>query len=98
MSESAIGTARLVKDRLPNFTGHANLYRLNPPMECENGTFEYVVVSATMVYPLGPETYIFAADSKGQVTDWGELPGSFRGALDHRAALAGAGYVVVVNR
>lgn len=92
------GTARLVKERLPNFNGHANLYWLDPPMEYEDKTIEYVVVSATNVIFSGPETYIFAADSQGEVEDWEDLPGSFQGGLDHTAALADAGYVVEANR
>ena len=55
---------------------------------------EYVVVSAADVMYSGPETYIFGADENGEVVDWLELPGSFRGKLDHVAALEGAGYEV----
>ena len=36
----------------------------------------YRVVSASTVMLSGPETYIFQADEAGEVTDWGELPGS----------------------
>jgi hypothetical protein len=53
---------------------------------------EFVIVSATYVAPTGPETYIFASDKKGNITDWGELDGSFRGDLDHAEALRLAGY------
>ena len=42
----------------------------------------------------GPETFIFAADGEGNITSWTELPGSFKGGLDHRAALEGAGWEV----
>lgn len=76
---------------IPGMTAnHAKqLYRLDPPLEGH----EYVVVSAATV--LGePETYIFAADPDGTITDWVELDGSFKGALDHEAALRGAGYEV----
>ena len=54
----------------------------------------YVWVSAADVVYSGPETYIFACDREGRVTDWGELPGSIRGVLDHGEALRGAGYAV----
>jgi hypothetical protein len=81
--------ATLVRDNLPNFNGKAQLYRLSPPL----GDIEYVVVSAVVAYS-GPETYIFPADESGEVTGWCELHGSFRGELDHAAALEGAGYEV----
>jgi hypothetical protein len=73
------------------------LYEVHPPVsfgyEETAGTTSFVVVSA--VYVLGtPETYIFAADERGEIIDWCELSGSFRGALDHEAALRGAGYEV----
>lgn len=74
---------------IPGMTAnHAKqLYRLDPPLDGH----EYVVVSAATV--MGePETYIFPSDADGNVTSWGELDGSFKGALDHQAALRGAGY------
>jgi len=82
-------TYTFVKE-LPGWAGDARLYRLSEPLEGH----EYVVVSATDVVFSGPETYIFASDADGEVTNWGELDGSFRGAKDHEAALAGAGYAV----
>jgi hypothetical protein len=84
----AAGTAVLVR-RLKDFHGDARLYRVSPPME---GVHEYVVVSAVDAPFTGPETFIFPGDADGDVTEWGELDGSFRGALDHEAALSGAGY------
>ena len=79
-------TATLVR-RLTGFTGDARLYRLSEPHEGHS----LVIVSAT--YVLGePETYIFAADERGEVTGWAELDGSAHGALDHSAALRRAGY------
>jgi len=84
---------------LNGFTGDASLYRLSPKLKVEpswegdfEGEFEYVVVSATVAMFSGSETYIFPSDENGEVVDWGELEGSFRGALDHKEALAGAGY------
>ena len=95
--------ATLIRDQLPNFTGDARLYRVEPPISLDNEwdedasdeTSEYVVVSAVVAMFSGPETYIFPADADGRVTDWGELRGSFRGALDHEAALLRAGYEIV---
>ena len=88
---------------LEGFTGRANLYRVMPPIkdhlyDWENETerqvdFDYIVVSAT--YALGdPETYIFGADANGNILSWRELPGSFKGAIDHNQALAQAGYAL----
>lgn len=82
---------------LKGATGDMRLYRLDPPMEDEytEGPVEYVVVSATVAMSSGPETYIFPADAEGEITDWGELSGSYKGSLDHAQALANAGYEVV---
>jgi hypothetical protein len=86
-----MGKATKVKD-LPGFRGKAALYFLDPPVDDD---MEYVVVSATVVpFGEGPETYIFPADSSGEITDWGELHGSYKGDLDHAKALRGAGYEV----
>lgn len=83
--------------------GDAACYRLSPPMVDTDwrGTeahHEYVIVSANDVMFSGPETYIFPGDEEGNVTDWGELPGSFKGDLDHERALSGAGYVLAGER
>lgn len=88
-------TATKIKD-IPDWKGRAALYRLSAPVEDEDGLpHEYVIVSAVMALFTGPETYIFPADAKGEVTSWGELPGSQRGFLDHELALEIAGYCVV---
>lgn len=80
-------------ESLAGWNGDARLYRVDPPMNYEDGRqTNYVVVSATRVTFSGPETYIFPADSRGKALSWLELPGSFRGALDHARALEGAGY------
>jgi len=100
--------AKRVKDRLSGFNGYASLYRLEPPMhytdyfsgpdnEDVEREAEYVIVSAADVMFSGPETYIFPATSDGKIVDWGELPGSFKGGLDHAQALEGAGYEVLVK-
>jgi len=85
-------TATLLKD-LDGFTGDASLYRLDPPLDGH----AYVVVSATYALfgsPPGLQTYIFPSDADGQVTNWGELDGSYEGDLDHEKALHRAGYTV----
>ena len=88
------------------FTGQARLYLLSPPMtytsyewagdtydEVEKST-EYVIVSATNTVSSGPETYIFPAGKKGNITSWRELEGLFKGGLNHKEALKRAGYEV----
>lgn len=84
-----MGTAMFVK-KLEGFTGDARLYKVSPPLEGN----AYVVVSATVAAFSGAETYIFPGNEKGEVVEWGELEGSFRGALDHEKALANAGYMI----
>lgn len=83
------------------FTGVAKLYKLSPPLadepwdeDDEPTLSEYVLVSGVNAMFTGPETFIFPADENGSVTSCGELPGSFRGSIDHEQALANAGYQV----
>lgn len=84
------GVATLVRSNVfTNPEGVAHLYRLSTPLEGH----DHVVVSA-IGPPYGPETYIFASNEAGKVTNWGELRGSFKGALNHAEALRGAGYEV----
>lgn len=80
--------------------GSKRLFRLDPPLRQrdwfadEDDAFtehEIVVVSAAIAFG-SPETYIFPADRSGEITDFGELDGSFRGSLDHEEALRNAGY------
>ena len=58
--------------------------------QLEEGRF--IIVSAVVATYSVPETYIFEADESGEITNWGELDGSFRGGLDHLEALNGHGY------
>jgi len=88
-----MGTARFIKT-VPG-TGDARLYELSEPLEGYGDKYTYVVVSATIAPYSGPETYIFGANKDGDVLDWGELEGSFQGALDHAEALSGAGYDIL---
>ena len=89
-------TATMIK-KLSGFRGDARLYRLSVPLVDEysddDASYEYVVVSATVAYS-GAETYIFGANESGDIEDWQELPGSFRGSLDHAEALRRAGYII----
>jgi hypothetical protein len=96
-------TARFIGTVNLQATGDQRLYELSPPL-LEEPWFDdddqpvkhhrFVVVSAVVALYSGPETYIFPSDEKGNITYWIELEGSFRGALNHEAALQGAGYEV----
>lgn len=89
--------ATLVK-RLTGNRGDQHLWRCKPPMKNYEGKeYEYVITSAAVAMFTGPETYIFPSDKNGEVTDWGELPGSMRGVMDGNAAIRSAGYTVVVD-
>ena len=90
--------AKFVKD-VSGFTGIAKLYRVSPPVRF-NGQkrASWIIVSGVDAMFSGPETYIFPASAKGEVRDWGELEGSFRGSIDHNQALRNAGYEIGVNK
>jgi hypothetical protein len=89
--------ATFVRD-LSGFAGSARLWQTSEPFsypddnwrdeEDARGTTTYVVSSAASTFG-GPETYLFPADADGNVVDWLELSGSFRGALDHERAING---------
>lgn len=83
---------------LPNSRSDAALYRLSEPVPYgwnkDAGTTKYVVVSAVVAPYSGPETFIFPADKDGKILLWAEMDGSFRGALDHEAAIRNAGWTL----
>lgn len=53
----------------------------------------FVVTSASLVFGT-PETFIFPADDEGNILDWGEMDGSYRGGLNHERAILGAGWSI----
>lgn len=86
--------AEFVKDLRTSKTGATRkLWKVDPPVKYgydgRGGDAEYVVTSAVSATFTGAETYIFPADEKGEVVDWGELDGSYRGGFDHEKAIAG---------
>ena len=102
-------TARFIRD-LVGFMGVAKLYKVSPAIEFTKldwrdgadkkpikATTEYVAVSAIIDQFSGPETCIFPCDAEGEVQDWAELDGSYRGDLDHEAALRNGGYKIVTE-
>lgn len=82
--------------------GKWRYFRLEPPL-CEEDwqgeieEYEYVIVSAAYARFSGPETFIFPA-LDGDISDFAELSGSFRGDLDHERALRNAGYEIDTSR
>jgi len=87
-----VKTATRIRDvhQSPDRNASQAIYRLDPPLDGHN----HVLVSAVTVALCGPETYIFGSDENGNIEDWEELNGSYRGGLDHAAALKNAGYEV----
>lgn len=82
-------TATFVQ-KLTGWQGDARLYKLSEPLD----GFDFVVVSGVNALRTGPETFLFGAREDGEVGSWLELDGSFRGRIDHEAALRGAGYEI----
>jgi len=73
--------------------GRACLYKLSEPLV----GYEYVVVSAARdrkdnYNNVIGETFIFGSDQTGKIKSFLELPGSYKGGLDHQKALNDAGY------
>jgi len=86
-------TAKLVKVLPPAENGMVvkqTVYKLSTPLD----GYDYVVSSAANVWDSGPETYLFGCDKDGNIEDWGELHGSFRGRLDCEEAIKKAGYII----
>lgn len=103
MDKQPLKLAKKISHKLNDMRGEAYAYELDPPIkdepwdDSEPQEYKYVVVSAVRVLGV-PETYIFPARKAGDVVviaDYSELPGSYRGGLDHNEALRGAGYAVI---
>ncbi len=88
-------TAKLIKTLNDKHYKQQALYELSEPLKDfnEEKEFKFVVVSA-INNEFGIETYVFGADKDGNITDWGELPGSFKGSMDLVGALGEAGYAI----
>ena len=93
-------TAKLIKEEVSEVGAIQRLYELSKPIgydydydkEKDTQLTNFILVSGTYAMFSGEETYIFPADKDGNVLDWGELDGSFRGSIDHEQALENAGY------
>jgi hypothetical protein len=90
-----MGTATFIKSINRIHGASQELFKMEPPIEHYNGLFfDHVMVSG--IYVLGePETFIFGASEDGEVLDWIEMDGSFKGAINIARALNDAGYEVV---
>lgn len=84
-----------VKNLTGTWKGDARLYKVTPPVPYKRDGYSikhkqhssYIVISAVVVMFSDSETYIFPSDKNGEILDWGELPGSFQGNLDHQQAI-----------
>ena len=100
------GKAILLTDVEHKPGAHQALYMLTPPLKqycwhdedevCDCAKYKYVVVSGVNVFG-EPETYIFGADGEGEIVSFVELPGSFKGEINHEKALDYAGYEIVLT-
>lgn len=80
--------------QVEGFQGDARLYEISE--EISEGVNHVIVSAITSAFDTaGPETYIFPSDGDGNVLDWGELNGSFRGGTDHAKAIRDAGWELV---
>jgi len=89
--------ATFVSKRISPSGAIQKIYRLDPPLEEVRddeieGPVDYICVSGVYAPYSGPETYIFPCNAKGEILSFLELPGSFRGAIDHDEALSNFGY------
>ena len=88
-------TATIIKRQgNPNTNGDQVIAKCDPPM-C--GRHYYVCSRAiSRAFDTGQaETYLFPCDEAGDITDWGELPGSFQGEMNHEQAFQNAGYTLI---
>jgi hypothetical protein len=74
--------------KIKDVNGRQVLWKAEPPLEGH----EYIITSESNVMFTGAETYIFASDKDGNITDWCELPGSYRGELNHKKCFSNIGY------
>ena len=89
-------TAKLKKDNLESFTGHAALYELSKPLKGYNSEKYKFVVCSTASCMGVVETYVFGADKNGEVLNWGELDGNMKNTSSHTEVLNEAGYELIV--
>jgi hypothetical protein len=79
---------------LDGWRGDVQLYKLSEPVESPSGEMTSHVAVSGIDNEWGTETYIFACDEHRENVDFLEMEGSFRGSIDHEAAIMGAGWVL----
>jgi hypothetical protein len=88
-------TATFVRDVHNDGPASHKLWHVDPPIpDYEGNPTSYVITSAVNAsgYDSGPETLIFAADADGNIKDFMDLEGSYRGELNHERAIREAGW------
>ena len=90
--------ATFVADVSAEFNGHAELFKLDTAMrvgDTKRGRkYNHIVVSAVNSR-WTTETYIFPSNQNGEILDYTELHGSYKGDTNIDRALAYGGYEVV---
>ena len=76
--------------KIKDINSRQTLWKAEPPLDGN----EYIITSASDVMFTGAETYIFPADKDGNITDWCELRGSYRGELNHKRCFSNIGYCI----
>ncbi|MHA2428329.1 MAG: hypothetical protein ACXADB_09925 [Candidatus Hermodarchaeia archaeon] len=76
------------------------LYRLDGQVGYNaDGHTDHVFISSIVAMDHGgPECFIFPADPSGNILNYGELPGSQRGTLDHAVVIAAAGWTLTEEK
>jgi len=80
-------TAKYIKTEISGSGAEQKLYELSEKVKEDDNEFDHIIISAVTAPFSGPETYIFPANKEGEIIDYGELSGSYRGGLDHDTAL-----------
>jgi hypothetical protein len=84
-----MNTNRIAR-KIKNVNKNQILWEVMPRIEGN----KYVVTSISDLAFSGPETYMFAADENGNIINWNELPGSYRGELNHGKCFKEIGYKI----
>ena len=106
MTKTKQNTAELIKDVSADFRGVAKLYKLSSPVRykeiinsetSKKRQTKFVVLSSVdmALDHGGSETFIFPANSKGDIQSWHELVGSARLKVSHNVVLGSLGFDLV---
>lgn len=91
-------TAYLIIDNLKGPYGTKKLYYVDEEVyysDINNSLKTHFIIASKADLPVvGPETYIFPADSTGEIISFSELEGSIKGNYSHEETLKRAGYKI----